>query len=305
MSQLVAAVYEYDDGYGKPWVDAFSEGLVRHGVAVRNFDYHPRQVEPADMHIFWGMRSTKVIDYCHQQGQTLVCLDFGYTRDRADFASINLNYLNGKSELDVSEFSGDTSRCKMHGWEIQERRNLGEKVIVVGQIYDDMSLDGTDVYGWANFTIAKLEISGDRGNILFKPHPLEKPEAKDRLKGIRVPIFEGSMTDAFNLAKIFHTYSSTCGPEAWLNGLPATAASPVSMIYKDQFKPSTHANRQAWLNAISFRQFSKAEMRSGMVWELLGKRIIGKAPRGSTYASLVRRPGVQQGGGMTLDTAHQ
>lgn len=286
MNNITAAIYyQAEDGFGRPWTDAFTAGLRRHGVQTNMFDIKAIKseksgpIKDADLHVFWGMRVLRVIEHCRNSGQPIVCLDHGYTEDRQSFTSINLNNLNGRSELCVADLAHDTSRCRQHGWEIKPQRRPGDKIIIAGQVCDDKSLDGTDPYIWANFRIAQLEATGHRGHILFKPHPLEKPISMDRKFEVRAPLFQGSMEEAYAMASIFHTYSSTVGPSAWLNGLPATAASPVSMIFKDQFAPYSEAGRQRWLNDISFRQFNLAEMSSGLAWELLGHRIIGKTPK--------------------------
>ena len=282
--------------WGRPWTDAFAEGLRKHGVQTEITNTSPEKVSHSDLHVFWGMRQTKIIEHCRKFGQPFIGLDHGYTADRLDLASINLNHLNGNSQLDVSSWTNDNSRCKSHGWEIKEpSHKLGDKIIIVGQIYNDMSLQGTDIYAWAKMRAAGLEVAGHRGDIFFKPHPKEKPEATDRKYNVGVPVFEGSMEDAFKIARLFCTYSSTVGTDAWLRGLPAVAASPVSMIFREQFNENTPDNRQKWLNGMSFRQFDLTEIGNGLVWELHKDTILEKAPGEIPTMSLVDRPEIGMG----------
>ncbi|NDE91120.1 MAG: hypothetical protein EB059_08320 [Alphaproteobacteria bacterium] len=114
-----------------------------------------------------------------------------------------------------------------------------------------------------------------KDDIVFKPHPLEKVEQRE---DVGVPPYEEDMETALREAKIIVTCSSTSGVDAWLRGVPATAASPISMIFKAQHEPATPENRQCWLNDISYRQFSEAEFKSGLVWELCGKQMLEAKP---------------------------
>ena len=293
MSALVAVNYSQPtDGYGYPWTTAFADGLKKHGFKIQveshRFPETGKAVPNADLHVFWGLRIGSVMKHCRKTGQPFICLDHGYTEDRRDFTSINLYHLNGKSQLDVSQFQDDSSRCLQHGWHIKDSpQQRGNKIIVIGQVHDDRSLETTDIYHWAKLQAAKLEAAGHRGNVLFKPHPLEKTVAINRKHEVGVPIFEGSMEDAFKIAKLFYTYASTVGPSAWLNGMSAYAASPVSMIYKDQFNENTPQNRQKWLNKISFTQYNVEEMADGTAWALLGDKIIGKKPKKQPPMSLL------------------
>ncbi len=289
MSKLVAAIYEKPDTRDHSWTQAFAAGLNRHGIKTKIYPYRTKKVKDADLHVFWALRADSVIEHCRKQGQPFICLDHGFTPDRKDFTAINLNHLNGKSELDVMDLAADDARARKHGWRFRERKGEGDNIIIVGQVSGDRSLEGADIYSWANFKIAELELLGHR-QVQFKPHPREKPEAVHRAESVRAPVFKGSMEDAFKAAKLLLTYSSTAGAEAWLNGVDAWAASPMSMIYRDQFLPKTPENRQRWLNDISWRQYSKDEMRSGEAWDLLATRIIGKGPGSSPRNRNFRHP---------------
>ena len=280
MTTLKAAVYcKPIISHRQPWVMAFTEGLRRHGAQVDELDYHPVVVPDADVHIFWSLRADEVIDHCKATGQPFLCLDRGFTRDRMDFAAINLNGLNGRSELDVTQFSGDSSRCQKNNWTISAPKTSGGKLIIVGQVSSDKSLEGADIYEWAAHKAAELRTAGVQEEILFRPHPLEKERFKSRWKEVGVPCSDEPIEDVMANAKRFITYSSTAGCDAWMNGIDASAESPISMIYRDQGLPATIENRTRWLNKISFVQYSKDEMSSGEAWEILGSRIIGRSPQ--------------------------
>jgi len=295
MKNLTAAIYvKSGQEHHVHWTDAFSEGLMRHGIRVRKLEYQPEKIESADIHVFWAMKASKVIRHCREYGQPIVCLERGYTDDRMSVTSINLNGLNGMSELDVSSFSNDNSRCQMHGWRIRERKTHGENIIISGQVAGDASLNGIDIYDWVNAQVSALKALGLGDRILFKPHPLETAPNLHRIQNVEVEKLICSMGDAYELAKIFLTYSSTVGGDAWRYGVPALAASPTSMIYQDQFGGNTPCAKQKWLNRISFRQFNEQEFRSGDVWDLHADRIIGQAPRQNLELTPSQQPVVER-----------
>lgn len=191
--------------------------------------------------------------------------------------SVNLNGLNGENQFDMSHYAGNNSRCEQYGWHIAAREVLGDQTIVIGQVTGDQSLNalsGKSIYGWARIKIAGLRELG-QGNISFKPHPLEH---KDRIpQDLGAPIFVGDMNAVFKVAAQIVTFSSTAGVDAWLNGIRATADSPVSMIYRHQ--NDGPEKRQEWLNELSYLQFKIDEMRSGLAWEIHGQQVLDHRSR--------------------------
>jgi hypothetical protein len=257
-----------------PFIYSFMEGLRKHNVQTLCFDGDDI-IDTADCHVFWGMRYTKIIDHCVETNTPFICLDHGYTHDRDKLVSINLNNLNGKSHLNVNIFSNDNSRCLKHGWEIKPfRSSLGAYDIVIGQIHSDKSLEGNDVYSWADFK--SNELRRNRRLVQFKPHPKEKDGAKDWYTRVSAQPFFGDMDEVLNFANCIHTFSSNSAVHAWLEGVPATAHTPMSMIWEYQHQsPDT---RQEWLNKISWRQFTMDELSSGYVWDLHKDRILSSKP---------------------------
>lgn len=216
------------------FIQASIDGLEKHGVKIEVSPKKEGHVDPADVHIFWGMSYVEVIEHCYQTDTPFVCLDHGYTQDRGELTSINLNHLNNKSVLNVDEFAGDNSRCLKHGWTVKDPKvDRGGYDFVMGKIHDDRSLELNDVYKWAARKVEDLRIH--RRMPMFKPHPKEKEAAIHRHQEVLCASFFGSMEEALNLAERVHTFSSTAGVHALLEGIPATAYSAMSMIYSEQY----------------------------------------------------------------------
>jgi hypothetical protein len=273
---LTVAVYKSKNEFIKPWLGVFSKGLARHGYKIKKRENGPTvghlQRHGADIHVFWGMRhAAGILEHCRQTGEVPVCIEHGYTLDRMLFSSINFWGLNGESLLEVPD--NDNSRCIKHNWAIHQRDQTRVKnlTLIMGQVTGDMSLKGTNIYAWARKKYAELESHGHK-NIQFKPHPKEDPEY---LEGFDLPIYHGTMQDAVTEAGSIVTYSSTSAVDAWLNGVPVRAESPVSMIYKYQ-DDSSADSKTRWLNDISFRQFNKEEFKSGYAWDLCREQLLKK-----------------------------
>lgn len=300
MSQLQVAVYGYKSNAVRPLIEAFKIGLERHGAVISTHSFNPSKIPDADVHVFWSMRHPGVLQKCMETGQIPVCLERGYfsgnlngptdrhgpLNGRYHFTSVNLWDLNGKSQLVVP--TDDSSRAIKHDWKMEEQSTTGEKIIIIGQIPGDMSLKGADIYHWANVKAREYEALGFGGNILFKPHPLAP---RDGLNRVKIPLFEGSMDEALGTARLLVTNSSTSAVDAWMNGIPAIATSPVSMIWRDQAVDRTPVDTERWRNGISYRQFSADEFKSGFVWDLYGKQILGSRPPDSVERHDLSREG--------------
>lgn len=270
------AVYKSKNNFISPWLKAFAKGLKCHGYKIKERENNPTvshlSNHGADIHLFWGLKQASgILEHCRQTGEIPICIEHGFTQDRMLFSSINYWGLNGESQLIVP--NNDNSRCVKHNWSVLPRNesSVTDLTLIMGQVTGDMSLKGTNIYAWARSKFNELQLQG-HSNIQFKPHPKEDPKY---LEGFDLPIYQGTMLDAVNEAKIIITYSSTSAVDAWLHSVPATADSSVSMIYKYQ-NDSTEDAKIRWLNDISFRQFNKEEFKSGYAWDLYREQLLKK-----------------------------
>lgn len=267
------AVYKSKNEFIKPWLRAFVKGLQRHGYKIKqrenNLTVKHLSKHGADIHLFWGLKQASgILEHCKNSGEVPICIEHGYTQDRMLFSSINSWGLNGESRLVVSD--NDNSRCLKHKWAIisRDQSRVTDLTLIMGQVTGDMSLKGTNIYSWARDKHSYLQSQGHK-NIQFKPHPKEDPKY---LQGFELPLYHGTMQEAVTEARQIVTYSSTSAVDAWLNSVPATADSPVSMIYKYQNDSADDAKTR-WLNDISFRQFNKEEFKSGYAWDLYKEQL--------------------------------
>lgn len=273
-------LYTKQAPHHKEWLGHFADGLSKHGVEYDiTGDIHTPSI--ADVFVFWSMRHVTLIDYCQRNGIPFICLERGYI-DRMRFTSVNVNGLNGRSELDLKEFENNCARRSKHDWLIKPRYHKGHEVIVMGQVPGDASLEGRDVHLWALKALRHFESCGYAP--VFKPHPLDKQyPGGNEFQGY--PIFHGDMEAALDKAQMIITYSSNAGVDAWLNGVPAISESPVSMIYKWQTAEGLCLGLNHWLNDLSFRQYNAEEMQKGEAWEILKDRILQPSSGKQDYSA--------------------
>lgn len=268
-------IYVKKTEHHKHWCGAFADGLAKHGI---HYDITSEINTPsvADVFVFWSMRHIRLIEYCKEHGVPFICLERGYI-DRMNFASVNLNGLNGRSQLDLTDFEHNQSRISKHKWYINPRETKGRELIVIGQVPGDKSLEGQDPHKWALSALQHFEAHGYAP--MFKPHPLD-PNICNKLEGVYnqtfygYKVFQGDMQDAIEQAETFVTFSSNAGVDAWLNGVPAIAESPISMLYKWQTIEGHCEGVRRWLCDLSFRQYNAEEMKKGEAWQIIRHKLL-------------------------------
>ena len=218
----------------KKWVEAFALGLVAYGGETFSLTTSHDAIgiiEPhTDLVVFWSMNWPAVITYCRKNNIPFICLEMGYI-DRNNFTSVNLNGHNGRSQLKVP---ANDLRSKKYNWKSYTQKAIGDKIVIMGQIPGDKSLEGADVHKWGYETYKKYEKKGL--DVYYKPHPLDRSEIPYNMDR-----FEGSLEETFKEAGMVITYSSNSAVDCWVNGVIATAHSPVSMVWQWQ-----HLRKEGW-----------------------------------------------------------
>lgn len=236
------------------WCSAFALGVGADILETQDkFDLIR---DNTDLVVFWSMRWDAVIQDCKRMGIPFFCLEMGYI-DRENFASVNLNGLNGRSQLQVPN---NNARCMKHGWYQKDTKVPGNKIVIMGQMPGDRSLEGININDWALKVHERYKSIGLHTE--FKPHPLYRGEIP------KIPIFTG---DIHKDASYIVTYSSNSGVDAWLNGVAAIAHSEMSMLWKWQHKVGFG---NEFINDLSYRQYSLEEFRSGEAWHNLQDQIL-------------------------------
>ena len=172
---------------------------------------------------------------------------------------------NGLHETRANDYPED--RVKSLGLSLRDWRKSGSHILIAPSS-DTMTNWVTGRYAkqWLNETLAELKKHTDR------PIVIRNKPRKNVTSG---PMVETkSVTEDLKDCWAVVTLASIVGVEAAIAGIPVIShpSSATSTISTDQLssieKPRM-PERQSWINTLSYRQFTKAEMRSGLAYEVL------------------------------------
>lgn len=264
-------IYPKDVAHHLEWLDAFAQGLTIHG---QNYDIKPHtEYYDADLHVFWSMHHKNIIDECRKRDKPFICLERGYI-DRMNFSSINLNGLNGLSELCLRDYQNNIDRINKHKWYIKPRIKEGNLFVVAGQVPHDYSLLGIDTHKWAYDSLRELDSMGF--DVVYKPHPLDNTSYLQSQYLFNInnefEFFYSQDEIKQNIYAVL-TYSSNYAVDSWMNGIRALSQSPISMIHKWQTDDGKSYNSKSWLCDLSFRQYNIEEMQKGEAWQIVKQKI--------------------------------
>lgn len=234
------------------WLDAFAEGLFKHGVCLAQSN--------ADLAVVWSINDPIYIARREQQLDTLV-LECGYLGDRLQHASAGFNGLNGRAEFHTEHV--DEQRAKKWAHMLQPEHK-GDVVTIMGQVVTDSAVKHVNFKKWIEHSAAQLHAYGY--DVVFRPHP------KGSNASVQLPLITDEYERVLQRSKWIVTFNSNAGVDAALAGCAVTAQDIGSMVYDIAdhdliYKPI--ANRKRWLERLAYCQWTLDEMRSGLTWEHL------------------------------------
>lgn len=268
---------------------AFAIGLEHLGVDffIQKLDAN---YSPCDIAVIFGVGKKgvpisiprgEVLTRQRDEGKRTIVLERGYVHRESYFAA-GFDGLNGRADF-VNQGSPN-DRWNDLGISLAVPKTITpirDKLLVVGQVPSDASVQNVDIFKWCQQAIAQLKNTGvDQKNIIFRPHPL----AIDR-----TPMIFGVKTSyeplRDDLAKAYAvvTYNSNVGVDATIEGIPTYAADEGSMVWdvcnrslKGVLVHGAHTDRTQWANELAYTQWTHEEMRLGLSFTHLVKCIKGE-----------------------------
>jgi len=218
-------------------------------------------------------RRQRVIDGQRQARKKIIIIEKGYI-NRDDYYSVGFNDINGWADFRNTEITDPTRTTELK-IDIKPWRKKGEYILLIGQVPWDASVQDSDHQQWLEDTVEDLQTMFNFP-IVFRPHPLA-PEAIKSLEGVRSS--NSSLKEDFEKAYAVVTFNSTTAVESVIEGIPTFVADRGSMAWDvgnidmalldDPFCP----DRTEWLNRLSYAQWTKEEMRTGLPWlHLMGDK---------------------------------
>lgn len=172
---------------------------------------------------------------------------------------------NGLHENKVSDYPND--RARSLGLDLKEWRKSGSHILIAPSS-DTLTrwITGQLANDWMKDTVTELKKHTDRPIVIRR---------KPRKNGISGPMVETkSVADDLKDCWAVITLASIVGVEAAVAGIPvishaASATGPISTDQLSNIEKPRLPERQAWLNTLTYRQFTKEEIRSGLAHEVL------------------------------------
>ena len=240
----------------------FARGLERFGIraCIRS----SKDVVESDLAVLWGHRQSRIIDPQRRAGRHYLVMERGYIGDRFTWTSLGFDGLNGRAKFPKIDDGLTRWNRFFKNYLKPWRESKSNMAVIMGQCRGDASLKGVNFEKWAKETAEKLH--GDKFMPLFRPHP---GDPQVQIPGVRN--LHGELKAALDQAALAVTFNSNSGVDAVLNGTPAYAEDPGSMIYDIALK-DFHGNtpdRTAWTKKMAYTQWLPEEIESGDAWEAL------------------------------------
>ena len=235
---------------------ALSQGLAKHGIECMVRDNYTG-AEQADFLVWWGDKVPE-----HLMKKPRLILEAGYIngqsgdyhQDRLRYVSAGWNGLHGRA--DPGALGCPPDRFDAIGVSLRPWRTDGEYILVCEQHPGD-AVAPQDRDWWA--PMAAMALRHDIP-VKVRPHPLCAPDMKP-------------LSESLENAKLCLTWSSTCGIQSVIAGVPTIALDLGSMARDVSEHHMTLApvcpDRQQWANDLAYRQWTHRELESGDAWEIM------------------------------------
>lgn len=208
--------------------------------------------------------------------------------DAHDYYRIGINGFLNEAAIFGIEQKYDRTRFDKLGLEYNGWKPVrGNKVIIALQLPGDASLRNMDINTWCIWVLDKLKDLTDRP-IEIRTHPALSQKGIDAHLQIyqhlafnkmdNVTFVDGrtiSWQDQLKDAHCVITYTSGLAIDSILSGIPVIACDPGNFAWsissnsiervEDPLFTDVH-KIEAWLNTLSYCQWSKEEMQSGEAW---------------------------------------
>jgi hypothetical protein len=248
---------------------AISVGLEKNSVGVTLTD-NELDARRHDFAVCWGWRRGRALQ---QLGLNVLVAERGYIGDRFRWTSLAWNGLNGRGDFCLGHIPplDPARRAIMVDTFKPWRSGRGDKIVIMGQVPGDESLQGRDLGPWY---LAQAKAASERFRlpVVLRPHPI----AMQRKLHVRsgVPEIVASLDETLAQAAVVVTFNSNSGTDALMAGVPTVATDPGSMAWGIA-APSIDAiriptpepdGRTRWAARVAWSQWTPEELAAGLWW---------------------------------------
>lgn len=244
-------------------IENLYEGFKNIGVKVHRIE---RGIRPKTKNIAcWGYKPHTGRRW-HRNGFKTLVIELGYIGNRRVMHSLAWNGLNNYGTAPTYPDDGG-ERFRAHGGKILPwKRNDEGYIVIMGQVFNDSSLNGVNVLPIYMTAAAKAaELHGKK--VYFRPHPVSVEKKNGILRVPGIENIEGSFDSVLRNAYMTVAYNSNACLDSILAGIPCVALDKGTMAYDlcshSLNNPRYFPDREKAVHQIAYRQWSSDEIRSG------------------------------------------
>lgn len=270
-------VYGANDRAHKERLMPALRGLERHGLTYEIIVNG--RVRECDLAIAWGARREAQL----KSGRRAMIVERGYIGDRFIWTSMGFDGLNGHADFCNARVKDDRWAQHFEAYlKPQRKRCDGEHVLLIGQVYNDAALKGTNIGHWYRNVIDGIHGIGEK--IVFRHHPARRSHHKSVVEEADdITPDKEPLSESMAKAKWVVTFNSNVGVDATLAGVPVVACDNGSMVWglvpsdplvMPRLDAGTEARRERWAHSMAYTQWSPLEMADGLAWEHLRQGMV-------------------------------
>lgn len=245
----------------------------------------------ADVAVIWSVlwrgrmeRYKKIWDHYRAQGKPVVVIEVGGIKRNTTF-KIGINGINGDADFANQEY--DDRRWPKFGINLKPWKPSGNLIVICGQHDTSQQWHGMPrMKHWIEQQIKEVRKYTDK-QILVRPHPrnvVHLDESKFSNVKVRLPQRDWKTYDDTDFRATLRStwavinHSSNPAMEAVFSGIPVFV-SKSSLCYEvgnaNLYDINTPAmpNRIQWANKLSYTEWWPEEIKAGVPWERIKKRL--------------------------------
>lgn len=269
--------------------DAFARGVIEHGdeAVVRLLDGEPQVASDCEVAVMVGVKSRELFQANWHAGIHTIMLDKGYTRHSAGGPIKTWEYwrvaVDGHQPTRyLMSIPRSSDRLRKLRLNVRPWRLIGDHIVIAGSSAKYNAFYGLpDPTTYAESIVRHIRQFSDRP-IVYRPKPSWKEAVA--IEGTRFSYGTGETIDqVLDGAHAVVTHGSNACFEAVLAGIPCivlgdAVAKPISSTELADIESPLmvkRKDRNAWLAALSYQQWTLAELSTGEAWQFIRPEIYG------------------------------
>lgn len=268
---MKVCVFRYQHPRSKRIADALAEGARRVGWAVLETD-EPHSVPRADVFMSYGWCNKPIFDAYRAAGLHYVYVDLGYwqrKKAKSDYGGFHKVVVDDRHATSYFRRLPRPASRLAEAPSIEPWQSPGKHIVLAGMSAKSAPHSGFMPLAWERSVIRELKAVTDRP-IVYRPKPSWR--TAQPIQGTQFSPGEQPIDEILKDAHALVTLHSNAALDALAAGVPVHSAEGLASVLSTPLseieRPSRPADRQQFFADVSYCQWKKDEIASGMVFDL-------------------------------------